>query len=420
MRIPVRLSQAFGAEYDALLAGALSAREWIPEASALASSRFLSRSVAPHVKALSSLFNRAERESQGEGLEAYWGSGSNPANRRLAYVLGFMTPNLCRVAAVWAELARLGYRWPFEGPLAAIEWGAGPATGACGIAAGEWAAGVGLPKNGRWALMEQDGPMLEFGREWAESYFTELGIGEWSTRGFKGKIAWDQDWLPRSAPRFQLWVMSFFLNESPLSPSVLAARMLKNWDKHLEPGGLALFVEPALKMQSRRLLELRKELLAAIEKRGGGYRVLLPCLGHQACGALADPEDWCHEEITWWRSPLMREIDSMTGLDRKTLPFSYLVIERTADATAGIARVLPELTDAPARKWLRLVSPAHREGKWREFYTCGADGKHKTRWVPVQPDQEDLGRGDLLQVDAGATLTPSGALIRLENVHTVR
>ena len=35
------------------------------------------------------------------------------------------------------ELARFGFRWNCKGPLRAIDFGSGPATGACGIGAGE-------------------------------------------------------------------------------------------------------------------------------------------------------------------------------------------------------------------------------------------------------------------------------------------
>ena len=49
-----------------------------------------------------------------------------------------MPSNLFRVASVWSELGRLGYRWsPSNQKLKAIEFGSGPASGACGIAAAE-------------------------------------------------------------------------------------------------------------------------------------------------------------------------------------------------------------------------------------------------------------------------------------------
>jgi hypothetical protein len=121
------------------------------------------------------------------------------------------------------------------------------------------------------------------------------------------------------------------------------------------------------------------------------YQVLLPCLGHQACGALSNPDDWCHEEAKWWRPPYFRKIDDMAKLDRKSLPFSYLVITKSG---RPIREILPALADS-SKGFHRLVSPVHYEGKDSEFFLCGSDGKSRAR---LRTELE-LGRGDIL-IDA--------------------
>ena len=189
MRVPISLAEAFGSSFEELISQFATDKKLLPETEAIRSNRFLARSVIPHVQKLSDLFNRTERlrelepeedergrlpkpgarrpkpdpKKAAEGLDPYWSESSNPANLRLAYFLYFMPSNLFRVAAIWAELQRLGYRWPEGRPLQGLELGSGPATGACGIAAGEKHAPVGIPDSGNWALIEQDKPMLELG-----------------------------------------------------------------------------------------------------------------------------------------------------------------------------------------------------------------------------------------------------------------
>ncbi|MGK5082362.1 small ribosomal subunit Rsm22 family protein [Bdellovibrionota bacterium FG-1] len=402
MRVPVPLSEAFGAPFEDLLTQFLLQKEYISEEAVLKSPRFLMRSIVPHIKKLSTLFNRIDPEAgvahQAEGLEPYWKESSHPANLRLAYFIYFMPSNLYRIASIWTELKRLGFQWGAKGNLRAIELGAGPASGACGIAAGEHYAPVGLPLTGNWALLEQDKATLELGSEWAQAYFPNQGFPDWGTRTFHRKIDFARGLLPPSAPKFNLWVMSYFLNEAQETPKELAEILIKSWENHLDDEGVVILAEPALKLQSRKLLELRKELLLARERLNAPWlQILLPCLGHQSCGALAEAEDWCHEEVTWWRPPYFRGIDKMAGLDRKTLPFSYLVIVRSK---RSLEQILPALGASKATKRERLVSPAHGEGKDQEFFVCGQDGKRRARYR-ARPDEAEtlaaeLTRGDIL------------------------
>lgn len=367
------------------------------------------------------MFNRLEARpgSQGriaatqeKGLDPYWKESSNPENFRLAYFLYFMPSNLYRVASVWAELARLGFRWPHAG-FRGIEFGAGPASGATGIAAGERHSPVGLPKSGSWALIEQDKAMLQLGQGWAENYFDYCGVGDWGIRPFHRKLDLAQGFLPRSAPTFHLWLMSYFLNEYSQTPAEIARALLSAWERHLEEDGIAILVEPALRMQSRKLLEVRRELLALAEKKKIDWlQVLLPCLGHQACGALATEDDWCHEEVMWWRPPYFRKIDELAELDRKTLPFSYLVVTKSRRKREEI---LPALGSAMQDSRLRLVSPAHFEGRDQEFFVCGSEGKRRARFREndEQSPLAELGRGDIL---LGADIRGDMSASRIEKV----
>jgi ribosomal protein RSM22 (predicted rRNA methylase) len=311
-----------------------------------------------------------------------------------------MPSNLYRVASVWAELHRLGYQWsqPSNGKtssLQAIEFGAGPASGACGIAAGETYAPLGLPEQGTWALIEQDRAILELGAQWAGTYFASMNKSNWSLRTFHRKIDLSLGFLPTTAPRFNLWLMSFYLNELQESPALLAKQLLKAWEQHLEDESLIILIEPALKEQSRKLLELRKALLQEeAHMENLGLKVLLPCLGHQTCHALINPNDWCHEDVSWWRPPYFKTIDRLAGLDRKSLPFSYLVIAKSKKSRAEL---LPTLAQQDTSNLYRLVSPSHSEGQDLEFFICGQDGKRRARYRPkANTEEENLDRGDIL------------------------
>jgi hypothetical protein len=411
MRVPVSLVNAFKDGFEPVLTDFLLQNELIPEPDALKQRRFLTRSVAPHVKTLSELFNRKEGDqTDAIDTESYWSEGSNPKNRRLAYFLSFMPPNLYRVASVWAELYRLGFKWPFspDHDFRALEWGAGSASGACGVMAGEKFAPLGLPKQGSFALIEQSKAALTLGTKWFD-FFAQSNGQSVSARPFHRRVDLSKPWLPPAAPKFHLFVMSFFLNESDLLPETLVEQFIHACDKHLEDEGLTIIVEPALKLQSRKLLTFRKALLAHPKMVNGtaGLKVLLPCLGHQACGALAKEDDWCHEETSWWRPAYLRELDSLVNLDRKTLPFSYLVIQKTKKP---LEEILPTLK-GESEKTYRLVSPSHSlSKKTSEFFICGQDGKRRARYAP-QKGETMPNRGDILM---NTTLHGDPALTQID------
>ena len=233
--------------------------------------------------------------------------------------------------------------------------------------------------------------MLQMGERWSRNFFEANGHS-WSPRLFHRRLDFSQPLLPPAAPQFNLWLMSYFFNEaSPEQISGAAEKSVREWERHVADEGLIMIVEPALKHQSRRLLEFRRALLE-LQAKGIGteFQVLLPCLGHQACGALASAEDWCHEEVEWMRPPYMKRIDQLAELDRRSLAFSYLVLVRSRRPRSEILPALQGLTRID-----RLVSPTHWEGKEQEFYFCGPDGKKRGRFKS-HPSREDLQRGDLL------------------------
>jgi hypothetical protein len=397
MRVPLALVDAFRDGFEPLLGDFLLQNRLLPEGETLSSRRFLSRSIAPHVKTLSDLFNRMEgSQTDGIDTETYWTDGGSAKNRRLAYFLSFAPCNLFRVASVWSELSRLGFTWPFPNApeFRGLEFGAGLASGACGVIAGERFAPMGLPSTGNIALIEQSKAALQFGKSWFEHYAGE-GV---SARPFHRRMDLSSEWLPKGAPKFHFFISSYFLNESETAAGVLAEKLVRACENHLEDEGLFIIVEPALRLQSRKLLELRRAVVSRPEVISGAVplKILLPCLGEQACGALEKEDDWCHEEVSWWRPPYLKELDSLSGLDRKSLPFSYLVIQKTR---RPLEEILPRLK-GPASERHRIVSPSHELGKkTSDFFMCGQDGKRRARLphASIRTPDATPDRGSILQ-----------------------
>ena len=291
----------------------------------------------------------------------------------------------------------------------------GPASGACGIAAGEKHAQWALPKAGDWALIEQDKAMLELGSEWAQEYFVDQSVGDWGVRTFHRKIDFARGLLPPSAPSFNLWVMSYFLNEATEPPRKLAEMLITAWEKHLDEEGVVILVEPALKLQSRKLLELRRELLARARapgralaanpnavpgpsslRRARGPRRLVP-RGSELVAPAVLPRD----RQDGWARPQDAALQ-LSGDHAKQ-----------AHARGAFATRWP--ASAPVE---RLVSPAHYEGKEQEFFICGQEGKRRARYRAKGEDDpaHELERGDIL---GGAEARGDVHSARVERIKTV-
>lgn len=394
------LERRLDASFESLLFGLL--KEWglVGSEEVLESERFLSRSLAPHVKRLSHMFNRME--SDAEVQRHYWKDASNRNHLLAAYFLYFMPGNLMRMASVFSELARLGYRMPGTPLLRAVDFGSGPGTAACGFALSEALTPLGFSEEpGNWALIEKDRKILELAELWVPEFERWLGgsAGLHSTRPFHRNLDLNRPLLPKNAPRFNLWTMSFVINEWKESPEHIADQLLDSWKKHLDDEALVVLVEPALKTEARKLQSIREHLLKKLPELG--LQTLLPCLGDRPCGALARGEDWCHEIVSWWRPPSLQRMDALVGLDRKTLPLSYWVLARS---NRPLSELLPEASavEPHPEKLGRVVSPVRTVGRDLECYLCTPDGKKRCRIRQDRPNKKGptLERGSLVELSS--------------------
>ncbi len=85
-----------------------------------------------------------------------------------------------------------------------------------------------------------------------------------------------------------------------------------------------LFIEPGTQDDGRRLLQLRKTLLAK------GYSSLAPCTGDNECPLLLHSNsDWCHDRINIEMPEWYYEIEKFLPMKNSSLTFTYLYLSKT-------------------------------------------------------------------------------------------
>jgi hypothetical protein len=137
-----------------------------------------------------------------------------------------------------------------------------------------------------------------------------------------------------------------------------------------------LIIEPGSRESSRELATL-KDALEQI--------CLLPCLDKRACGALVNPQDWCHEEASCEFPEWLNEIGAHAGMRKESLLFSYALLS-TSEAPSA-KEGLP-----------RMVSQRLEQKGQMECHLCTIKGKRKAR---VQRSKSDAANEFFLTATRG-------------------
>jgi precorrin-6B methylase 2 len=298
---------------------------------------------------------------------------ARPADRAadLAARAAFFTiADAIKIAIPIAELRNRG-ALPVRERLRVVDAGAG-----CG------ALGLGLASTGLafdYVALDRDTDALAIASRALRAYAPGLTV---TTRGC--------DVTKEALPAADLVVMGTLLNELPAAARLpLVERALAT----IGDDGAVIILEPALRETTRALHELRDALVARDRAH-----VFAPCTRRGApCPALADPDDWCHEDRLVRFPPHTAELARVTHLRDGNLKFSYLVLRRSPTP----------LVEAGGVAW-RVVSAPHQPKGKLELLGCSDAGRIQIRLLKrhrtdTTKSIERVRRGNVLVID-----TPAG------------
>lgn len=182
-----------------------------------------------------------------------------------------------------------------------------------------------------------------------------------------------------------------FLVESS-APSFSDSRVISQWLHRLNPNGLLLIIEPALKSTSRRLMSLRTEL-----SKIAGVQIIRPCLHTSPCPLLAieTREEWCHETIPWQPPDFMIQLNQGLRREIDRLKFSYLVLAR-------IDRTTPDKSE------FRVISRRLKEKGKVKCFLCTPEGYVELYRLDKDRDEanaafDSIQQGDIIALDGFET-----------------
>ena len=178
------------------------------------------------------------------------------------------------------------------------------------------------------------------------------------------------DAIPRDE-RFSCIVCAHLLAE--LSPAE-RADFLERALARLKPQGVLLLIEPALKETTQLLMADRDRLL----ERHTDLEVLFPCTHRRECPMRRTaPDSWCHGTLTWDRSPLVRQLDRLTGFNKHRLKYAALVLCNAGNSLGsreGRFRVI----EPPARCRRGVQATLCGEGELRQIYLANSERSPST------------------------------------------
>lgn len=268
-----------------------------------------------------------------------------------AYASYYLPANALKPAFVLEEAFLTGADLMGAGDAVWLDCGTGPGTAYWGLA---W-----------WC--KQRGKKLQF-HGWDQSpIFADLG----SSLAAAGKlgaaarfIASKKEDVPTLVRKLGATHVSFMNSAAEIfpDPARRLEEMKKIWSalsdlsrRDGKPRYLVL-IEPGSRENSRELSALKDAM---------PVKPFLPCLDARPCGALARPQDWCHEEVAVAFPSWMNALGAEAGLRKESLLFSYAVF-----GTAG---------DFPLRDRWRVVSQRLERKGQTECWLCTPEGKRSVR-----------------------------------------
>jgi len=281
-------------------------------------------------------------------------------NHAAAYLSYFLPVNLSKIQVLLDELPDNNITEMPDRPMAVLDLGCGPGTGALALLDWLWHRSPERAKSVSVLATDASNSSLQDAKKLWEAYCNEVGIPNAGLRCVEGNLEHPLKGdlgkqIVRDGP-YDLIIMANCLNElfpAAVDPPAERAAIVGQLLPFLSPHGTIMIVEPALRQTARGLHQMRNHLL-----KQGLCTVYSPCLHEGACPALDHPDDWCHEERPWQTPPAIAALDREVGFIKDALKFSYLLL-RTDGRTIVTRspqtfRVVSELRELKGEKraWL--------------------------------------------------------------------
>lgn len=268
-----------------------------------------------------------------------------------AYLLYYTTCNLLKMVHPLGEIQKSGFFNEHSG-LRVLDLGSGTGTMTLGLSF--WLAEHFPSAQAHFTAWDQSALALRTFEDFYKKF------------GWKNKLLTLHTNIENARPSdtlYDLIIGGNILNELTGPGEEQFTGLLQ---RNLLPGGFVILIEPALRISSRRLLELRDRLLQR------GWFVFAPCFTNKNCPALTDPGDWCHHDIPWERPSFIAILDEMAGHIRKSLKFSYLILSRQDIHLSDFVFSKRDFTHQ-----FRVVSDLSKEKGRRRIFLCNDLGRNE-------------------------------------------
>ncbi len=262
-----------------------------------------------------------------------------------AYAAYYLPANCLKTALVLEEAFLLGLD-PVPGDARWLDFGTGPGTAFWGAA--WWCAHRG--RKLQFTGWDQSPQFLSIARDLAAG--SPFGARTEFTQG-DDPVTLVRKLRPTHVS-FVNSVAEIFSDEERRKTEIgKIARVLADLEQKDGHRRYLLLIEPGSRDSSRELAALKDVLR-------GEMRTLLPCLDDRACGALADPRDWCHEEVACDFPEWLNAIGAEAGLRKESLLFSYAFSRPGQSAEAPLAdcaRMVSQRMERKGQVECRLCTP---------------------------------------------------------------
>jgi ribosomal protein RSM22 (predicted rRNA methylase) len=129
-------------------------------------------------------------------------------------------------------------------------------------------------------------------------------------------------------------------------------RYLTSLAHAVAPGGFLLLLEPGQLAHTRRLMQLRDQLV----QQQTQLTPIYPCLRADLCPMLQDSQsDWCHGELEWYQPRLNAQLDKLLRFNKHRIKFSSFIFERGGALRPG----------------MRVITPPKKTARGVESLVCG-------------------------------------------------